>query len=240
MYTHLYLYIHTESPWYCNCSIYRYILIQLMHPNMIQQPSNLFLPGFASTWLHLFIFSSHFLRQSRSFQQKRKHDEPTGVVVWCCGRADTEIYSRWWFQICFLSHFGEDFQFDEYFWDGLKPPTRNCLSLSLSKLVCWACREIRLCTLSAICHYEILYVIHVSWMDVYTRLFVTNRWRVMKTPFEQDFHVCRVVTDVFSRLATKPEHLYMACWLRGQRWWGADVPWNLWLNHPSIPPRFSM
>jgi len=40
---------------------------------MIQQPLNLFLPSFASTWLHQFIFSSHFLRQSRSDSAEKEN-----------------------------------------------------------------------------------------------------------------------------------------------------------------------
>ena len=36
--------------------------------------------------------------------------------------------TRWWFQRknIFTSKIGEDFQFDSYFSDGLKPPTRKC------------------------------------------------------------------------------------------------------------------
>jgi len=36
-----------------------------------------------------------------------------------------DTLSRWWFQIFFIftAKIGEDFQFDSYFSDGLKPPT---------------------------------------------------------------------------------------------------------------------
>ena len=54
--------------------------------------------------------------------------------------------SRWWLQTFFISRlFGEDFEFDQYFSDGLKPPTRcskqnspnkNMVFLMICSLIC--------------------------------------------------------------------------------------------------------
>ena len=47
------------------------------------------------------------------------------------GRSRPGINSRWWFQIFleFSPLFGEDFEFDEYFSDGLvQPPTSKVIS----------------------------------------------------------------------------------------------------------------
>ena len=45
-------------------------------------------------------------------------------------------YSRWWFQIFVFSPlFGEDFQFDEYFSIGLKPPTSIPLGKVAGKMI---------------------------------------------------------------------------------------------------------
>ena len=46
-------------------------------------------------------------------------------------------YSRWWFQRLFIftPQIGEDFQFDSYFSDGLKPPSRYCLYICLAVVV---------------------------------------------------------------------------------------------------------
>ena len=54
------------------------------------------------------------------------------MKVCCMKNKIHEILAGWWFQIyvLFSPLFGEDFQFDEYFSDGLKPPTRDFKTLS--------------------------------------------------------------------------------------------------------------
>ena len=59
---------------------------------------------------------------------KVQEDMPKKQHVW-------HTYSRWWFQIYvyFTSPLGEDFHFDSYFSNGLKPPTRIPIKLLKNK-----------------------------------------------------------------------------------------------------------
>ena len=65
-------------------------------------------------------------------------------------------YTRWWFQIFFLCSplFREDFQFDQYFSDGLKPPTSTCwpcwVTLYL-KMFVFCSETTKICWFDSIC-----------------------------------------------------------------------------------------
>ena len=85
----------------------------------------------------------HFLRLAGQVQRRRpcwlwhcrwkNYEDLTSD--WCCNFLlwrtkqfvfDSKTVPRWWFLQPYLEIFGEDFQFDSYFSDGLKSPTRCC------------------------------------------------------------------------------------------------------------------